>query len=117
MDQAEPLYREVLAGRRRVLGEAHVHTLNTMQGLALCLVKQAEALDAKAAATYSEAAELYVPRFGEAHPQVKQWRRAGKRASGRLLEVADAMEVGARADAADQEGRAQGASACGCCCR
>lgn len=62
-DEAEPIYREVLAARRRTLGEEHADTLRSMHNLARCRYDQAQAARARckwleAATAYHEAAEL-----------------------------------------------------------
>ena len=46
-DEAEPIYREVLAARRRTLGEEHADTLRSMHNLARCRYDQAQAARAR----------------------------------------------------------------------
>ena len=37
MNGAEELYRQVVSGREQILGESHLHTLNSVHNLAICL--------------------------------------------------------------------------------
>ena len=55
-DEAEPLFREVLEVRRKVLGVEHPDTIESMSNLALLLEEQAAA--AHASGSHQDAARM-----------------------------------------------------------
>ncbi|MFO0888290.1 MAG: tetratricopeptide repeat protein [Isosphaeraceae bacterium] len=68
LSEAEPLCLEALAGRRRILGEAHPDTLRTMTNLAV--LYQAQEKFAEAEPLLSKALDFRRPRLRSDDPQL-----------------------------------------------
>ena len=83
LSEAEPLYREALAGRKEQLGDKHPSTGDAAYNLALLLKKQG--LLAEASIFYRFAAGCYEASYGEDHAETKD---ALKRAADALERAA-----------------------------
>ena len=71
MGDAEPLYREALAGCRRTLGGEHpstLHSINSMASILLVQGNKAEALE-----MYRQALAVSRRVLGDAHPETQKW--------------------------------------------
>ncbi|NRA97968.1 MAG: tetratricopeptide repeat protein, partial [Planctomycetes bacterium] len=67
-DLALSLFKQVLKGCRRVLGEEHLHSIQAQRELAICLAKQKAY--AKAEPMLLDAYQRYVKVLGAKHPSV-----------------------------------------------
>ena len=95
IDDAEAVYREVLAQNTARRGAEDASTLDAMFNLALCRAMQGEAAEKvsqwrEAADAFGEAADLCTPQHGADDPQVVEWREAA--------EAAEAAEAKAKAE-------------------
>lgn len=89
-DEAEGLYRRILATRERVLGASHPHTMRTRTNLGHFVASRAEAWEGeqnwpKAGEAYLEAAALCVQRYGDDAPLIIRLRAAGAAAHAHCI--------------------------------
>ena len=68
--EAEPLYREALVGRKRILGKDHPETLGSINNLAALLYEQGKYDQAEP--LYREAVAGYKRALGDEHPNTKR---------------------------------------------
>ena len=64
--ETEPMYRQALADRTRVLGADHPHTITSEPGLAHCLDDQGKRAEAEP--MYRQALETFTRVLGADHP-------------------------------------------------